>query len=162
MAARGVSDQQLAAEMGISLQAVRKVRKGQSNAFSAGNNALAARFLSVRSDWLATGQLPRDLGVAHEVSPTYADHPTLTLEILMKLGSLPRLFLLAVPDGALGPASPKGTTYLWDTDREPTPERLIIVKDRHGHAHVRAFELGAEPGRWTARAHGAYPSWTDA
>ena len=55
-AKKSISD--LAAAMGISYQAVRKAVKGESNAFSAENNAKAARFLGVRPDWLATGEQP--------------------------------------------------------------------------------------------------------
>jgi len=56
MQARGVSAQQLATQIGVSYQAVNKVLKGLSTAFSASNNAYAARFLGVSSDWLATGE----------------------------------------------------------------------------------------------------------
>jgi len=56
MHARGVSAQQLATQIGVSYQAVNKVLKGLSTAFSASNNAYAARFLKVSSDWLATGE----------------------------------------------------------------------------------------------------------
>lgn len=48
----------VAAAVGISYQAVRKAVKGESNAFTAENNAKAARFLGVRPNWLATGELP--------------------------------------------------------------------------------------------------------
>lgn len=50
-----VSDNQLAAYLGVSIQAVRKISAGTSLAFSAENNAKAARFLRVSSYWLATG-----------------------------------------------------------------------------------------------------------
>ncbi|MFT8276127.1 helix-turn-helix domain-containing protein [Kerstersia gyiorum] len=51
----GVSTQKLADKLGVSYQAVKKVEDGRSNALSAPNNAHAARFLGVRSDWLAIG-----------------------------------------------------------------------------------------------------------
>jgi phage repressor protein C with HTH and peptisase S24 domain len=50
----------LAAGLGISYQAVKKVLDGTTTAFTAANNAGAARLLKVRSDWLATGQGPRE------------------------------------------------------------------------------------------------------
>ena len=55
MRSRGVSTQQLADRLMISYQAVKKVLDGKSAAFSAANNAKAARALSVSSEWLATG-----------------------------------------------------------------------------------------------------------
>lgn len=55
MDARSVSVSQLAAGMGVSYQAVKRVLEGLSKAFSAANNANAASFLRVNPDWLATG-----------------------------------------------------------------------------------------------------------
>jgi phage repressor protein C with HTH and peptisase S24 domain len=56
----GVSATALASAVGISYQAVKKVLDGLSNAFSAENNSAAAKHLKVSSDWLATGQGPRN------------------------------------------------------------------------------------------------------
>lgn len=56
MEERGVSVSQLAAGMGVSYQAVKRVLEGLSKAFSAANNAKAAAYLSVNPDWLATGE----------------------------------------------------------------------------------------------------------
>lgn len=58
--AGSVSPSALATAIGISYQAVKKVLEGTSAAFSAPNNTLAARFLRVNSDWLATGDGPID------------------------------------------------------------------------------------------------------
>jgi phage repressor protein C with HTH and peptisase S24 domain len=62
----------LAREMGITYQAVKKILDGLSNAFSARNNTLAARVLKVRSDWLATGEGPR---VLPDDAPLFASEP---------------------------------------------------------------------------------------
>lgn len=51
----GVSVSSLAANLGVSYQAVKKVVDGKSRAFTAENNAKAAAFLRVSPDWLATG-----------------------------------------------------------------------------------------------------------
>lgn len=45
----------LAAELGVSYQAVMKVLDGKTAYFDTPNNVRAARFLGVTSDWLATG-----------------------------------------------------------------------------------------------------------
>lgn len=42
--------------LGISYVAVKKVLDGQTKAFTAENNSLAASFLGVSPDWLATGE----------------------------------------------------------------------------------------------------------
>lgn len=50
----------LAAALGASYQAVKKVVDGKSSAFNAFNNSRAAKILGVSSDWLATGDgLPK-------------------------------------------------------------------------------------------------------
>lgn len=58
MEARSTSVSQLAAGMGVSYQAVKRVLDGLSKAFSAANNARAASHLLVNPDWLATGEGP--------------------------------------------------------------------------------------------------------
>lgn len=57
MTAAKVDKTALANELGISYQAVRKALEGGK--FSAANNAKAAKFLNVSSDWLATGIGPQ-------------------------------------------------------------------------------------------------------
>lgn len=54
--ARNTSISQLAAGMGVSYQAVKRVLDGLSKAFSAANNTKAAAFLRINPDWLATGE----------------------------------------------------------------------------------------------------------
>lgn len=56
MDAKSMSRQDLAAAMGISYQAVRKVLTGGTKAFSAEHNSKAASLLGVDPDWLATGR----------------------------------------------------------------------------------------------------------
>ena len=50
-----ISRKDLAANLGISVQAIGMVISGQSKAFTAENNAKAAEFLGCNSRWLATG-----------------------------------------------------------------------------------------------------------
>ena len=52
----GVDLAMFAAALGISYQAVKKIVDGKSSAFTAHNNSKAAKFLSVNTDWLATGE----------------------------------------------------------------------------------------------------------
>ena len=53
---RSVKRTQLSKALGISYVAVKKVLDGQTKAFTAENNSLAASFLGVSPDWLATGE----------------------------------------------------------------------------------------------------------
>lgn len=69
METAGVSTTRLARELDVSYQAVKKVLLGGSAAFNTENNAAAARFLGVNSDWLATGKGQR------LAPPPVADHP---------------------------------------------------------------------------------------
>lgn len=55
MSLRSVNVAQLASAMEISYQAVKKVLDGKTSAFGSVNNLMAARYLSVDSDWLAAG-----------------------------------------------------------------------------------------------------------
>lgn len=55
---RGVSARELADRVGMTYQAVKKVLDGKSAAFNAVNHAIVARYLDVRSDWLAIGDEP--------------------------------------------------------------------------------------------------------
>lgn len=52
----GVTRTRLAAELGVSYVAVKKVLDGLTRAFTAENNSRAATFLGVNPDWLATGE----------------------------------------------------------------------------------------------------------
>lgn len=52
----GVTRTRLAAELGVSYVAVKKVLDGLTRAFTAENNSRAAAFLGVNPDWLATGE----------------------------------------------------------------------------------------------------------
>lgn len=56
MKQRGVSVRDLADKLDVSYQAAKKVLDGKSAAFSAPNNARAAKLLGVDSDWLALGE----------------------------------------------------------------------------------------------------------
>jgi hypothetical protein len=54
----------LAKHLEISWQAVRKVLKGQTNSFSAENNARAAMFYGCDPDWLAIGKASTGLSLS--------------------------------------------------------------------------------------------------
>lgn len=55
MEAKNATRKDLASALGVSVQAVGDVLRGKSGAFTAENNAKAARYLGVNPNWLATG-----------------------------------------------------------------------------------------------------------
>lgn len=69
----GIKTSQLARDLGVSYQAVKKVLEGGSSALNTENNAAAARILGVNSDWLATGQGER-LAPKGPATPTPTSH----------------------------------------------------------------------------------------
>lgn len=70
MADAKVGVAELAKELGVSYQAVKKVLTGGTKSLSAKNNAKAARFLKVDADWLATGTPPPPKPAAPAPQPT--------------------------------------------------------------------------------------------
>ena len=70
MKKEGMAPTALAASLGVSYQAVKKVLDGSTRAFTAANNARAAAALKVNPNWLATGQGDRDdVGAPMAVKP---------------------------------------------------------------------------------------------
>lgn len=59
---RGLTEKDVAAALGVSYQAVKKIVDGKSKMMAADNNARAAALLNVDSDWLATGDGHRERG----------------------------------------------------------------------------------------------------
>ena len=95
---QGVSVTQLADALGMSYQAVKKVLDGKSGAFTAANNARAASFLGVSSDWLAVGSpYPRTAGGAPAALEAAWPFSTIPEDQVRKLSDAARLQL----EGAL-------------------------------------------------------------
>lgn len=82
-------------------------------------------------------------GVDHAMSlPTITLAPTITMEQVMRGETLPPVFVMAVPDAALGPSYPAGTQFLWTTQNRPQTGAPIIVKDKNGQVWVRLLAEG--------------------
>ncbi|AQS50530.1 hypothetical protein PAEH1_01365 [Paenalcaligenes hominis] len=71
----GVDVRQLSDALDATYQAVKKVVDGKSNAFNAANNARAAQFLNVNSDWLALGMGPMDRERGEAMLPAISSEP---------------------------------------------------------------------------------------
>jgi hypothetical protein len=101
---------------------------------------------------------PPGSGVAYELSVVPIDHPVpKSWGDVLKFRDtpLPRLFVVAVPDDALAPSTPKGTPLIFSSDAKPEPGVGVLVADRDGTPYVRRYAQGRS-GAWLAQAEGAY------
>lgn len=113
--------------------------------------------------WTPTQHLATGVGrypVAQEMSAYRFDHvPTLTLEHAMDWSTLPEQFEAAMPDDALAPDYPRGMLLVWSCTKAPRAGSVVLLKDRHGHPHVREYRPGIDPHQWSASAiNRAYPA----
>lgn len=166
--AHRMSASRLAAALGISYQAVKKVRDGGD--FGSANNLRAARLLGLNPEWLATGVGPRStdatstIPLAHPVS-----HSPRKIEAIrftwgeiaaMDTRQLGDLFVSAMPDDSAAPDFPSGTEIEWSTTKAYQPGSLVLVRDEHGTLHARECRQGHQPGTWVAAAiNRAYASF---
>jgi hypothetical protein len=86
MEAAGLDVPALAAKLGVSYQAIDKVRRG--GALGSQNNIKAARLLGLSPEWLATGKGPR---LPAEAAPPAAVAPSLEQALPVVLGALREL-----------------------------------------------------------------------
>lgn len=77
--------------------------------------------------------------------------PIRTWEDLMSLiENLPDKFSIAVPDEALAPRLKSTQTVILEKGLTPRPGDFVLVQDRTGGVHLRAYRKGV--GRWEAHA----------
>jgi transcriptional regulator with XRE-family HTH domain len=166
MARAGVDVRKVADALGVSYQAVKKIIDGKSKMLTADNNAQAAKFLGVDSDWLATGkgrperrgdetgkvnapkvQVPAGTGVAQPMSLTNIKVAPQRVQWrnLMSL-ELPDEFRTEAPDDALAPRLRAGQGLTLDTRVQPRAGDAVLVSDRTGALHLRIYTPGV--GRW--------------
>lgn len=170
--AAGLTQEQVRKRIGIGQSTL---ADAESKALGSSWTAQLAGLYGVDALWLAdgTGKPPHWEGdqhspagvslspVAHDLSlPKHSDAlPEITWESLV--GNVPdSLFLLALRDDALAPDYPRGTAVVWSKTREPKPGRLVLVRDKYGRDHARAYHAGRAPGEWLAAARNpAFPSF---
>ena len=99
------------------------------------------------------GEDPGDYKVAQELSHAMRSHelPLISWETIMN-SAAPEVFRAILPDNALAPDYPMGTEIVWTTRRRVLPDRLVLVRDRHGQLHARQCHQGRAPGHWIAAA----------
>lgn len=73
---------------------------------------------------------------------------------LQNIENLPEKFTIEMPDDAMSPATPRGTTLVCETNVPAIIGHGVVVRDRHGDIHVRRYVQGIG-GKWTAQATSA-------
>jgi hypothetical protein len=61
-------------------------------------------------------------------------------------------FIVAVPDDALSPFTPRGMRLVFDPGLKPEPGQGVLIEDAAGNRYVRRYVQGSG-GRWTAGAN---------
>lgn len=178
MDAAGITIPRLAERMGVSFQAVAKVRDGGS--FGSRNNIKAAKMFGLNPEWLATGkgkkfatddQKSPSAPAQGSTIPTYfggASSPlvqspftlpvTLTWEQVMQSQELPERFIVESPDDALSPRLPRGTAVVFERASTAQPGECVLVRDKRGATHMRRYVQGVGPGFTAQALNDAYAS----
>lgn len=163
MDARGLGIPQLAERLGISFQAVAKVRDG--GAFGSANNIKAAKLLGLNPEWLATGKGPVRAGensppaagtqlsaqAFQGVASAFILPVSVTWEQLMQSKELPERFVIEAPDEALTPSLPRGTSVVFERASTAQPGDCVLVQDSRGARYMRRYVQGVG-GAFTAQA----------
>jgi hypothetical protein len=131
---------------------------GETKSLKATTATLAAKYLGVSSDWLATGRGPMLVGnpppkaVAQQLSddghrllpPQYSWEGMMGTE-------MPEEFRLVIGEGSLAPLIPAGTVVYFDRTKKVRAGEGVLVEDGDGVRHFRRYRplAGAE---WEAFA----------
>lgn len=168
----------LAERLGVSFQAVAKVRDG--GAFGSENNLKAAKLFGLNPEWLATGRgkkfatedpgaraahsvaeakAPYSGGMAHPVSVKPFTLPMqMTWEQVMQSKELPERFIVESPDDALSPRLPRGTAVVFERASTAQPGECVLVRDKRGATHMRRYVQGIGPAFTAQALNDAYAS----
>jgi len=144
-------------------QSPQTVKNWEERGVSKQGALLAEQLLGVRTSWLlsGTGDMlpagrlvpPNPWGVAHDMAhPPYTVPPSVTWEDVMKAKEpLPNEFVMAVPDDALAPQTPRGILLIFSTLLPPEPGKGVLVEASDGRRYVRRYGEGLG-GEWEAQA----------
>lgn len=169
-AERGETQTSIARAVDIGQPAISKMIRGESEATAA--IARIATFLRVPVRWLELGEGPEPDwsarhppfggteargGLAHHLihrSPMI-DPPQIELESIMSGAVLAERFKVKINDDAMACSGPgsldPGHFAIFDTGREPTPGRNVLLTDKTGHVCIRQYHV-RRPGHWVAVA----------
>lgn len=111
---RKLTAKDVASELGISYQAVKKIVDGKSKMLAADNNARAAALLGVDSDWLATGE-----GSRERAKPQFSKAALRVAAIYDRVTAKDRRHIDAAADAASSPDDPPEAAT--DSSAAPLP-----------------------------------------
>lgn len=154
-----VSRKELASHLGISVQAIGMAIAGQSKAFTAENNAIAAEFLNCNSMWLATGKgSPSSSSGVRQIYPTNSV-PVLTWsearnwqkvidglsgefdKILVNMPVNRYTYALKIVDDSNISQFPIGSWVVIEPSETPTSEKWCIVDDSGSQASLKQLVI---------------------
>jgi transcriptional regulator with XRE-family HTH domain len=137
-----------------------EARKSKRSEFT---KQIAAGFGMTVDEFL--GSDPSNSGLAQDVShiPRTVVFPKrYKWEQVMAGVELGELFETEMPDDANAPEHPKGTVFVWSTQKQPQIGALVLLRVR-GALYARKYRQGREPGHWIAAAsNGDYASFDSA
>lgn len=154
---------------GVSTASVADWENGETKSLKARTARLAGQLFRCDAAWIGEGvgepgwrfnpdqdDAPPTRLVAQDLSqPPYHDPPLLGWEEIVR-GPRPLqdAFVLAVPDDALAPRTPRGTRLVFSRDAPPKPGVGVIVQDGTGSIYLRRYVQGRGTS-WSAQASDA-------
>jgi transcriptional regulator with XRE-family HTH domain len=162
---RGLSQAQLATMVGVSPGTIgnfeAETRKNPRKLLS------IAAALRVSPHWLLHGlgsidgqEIPTGKLLAHPLTLDARTVPPTRTRAEIMAGT-DELFAFTLDDDALAPDRPRGTEFVWDRTKPPSPGSPVLVVDAHNQLHAREYRQGSAPGEWVAaavnRAYASFP-----
>jgi transcriptional regulator with XRE-family HTH domain len=158
----GLTQAQLARACHVSTASVAGWLNGTSKSMRASTARLAAEAIGCSSAWIGEGigepqwaEWTKGGFVTPESSPLQQVGFTLphllTWQNLREMITLPKTFLVAMPDEALAPHVMPGTQLIFAVGIPPTPGAGVLVEDDRGARYIRRYAEGLH-GAWLAQA----------
>lgn len=169
--ALGITQEQLAQRAGVGGSTISNLEAGIRSSPRKLLDIAAA--LGVSAIWLekgvgemrlTAGNPPHDgEPVAHLLTLDRRTVPPTRTKAEIVSGTAGDLYAFTLDDDAMGPERPRGTEFVFDVAKKPSPGSLVLVVDAHHQLHAREYRQGAKPGEWTAAAvNRAYASFDGA
>lgn len=182
MKAKSISTTELARELGISYQAVKKVLNGGS--FGKDNNIAAAKILGVHSEWLADGKGRRiappviaDANSIYEVKPPFPGIPVVGTAKLGDDGNFceleypvghgdgridwpsrdPNAYALRCKGDSMKPRIRHGEFVVIEPNHPVVPGDEVLVKSKDGRVMVKELAYIREGMVYLASVNEAHP-----
>lgn len=151
---------------GVSSASVADWENGETKSLKAKTARLAGQLFRCDAAWIGEGigqpnwrtepnganTPPKRLEAQDLSQPAYHDPPFVAWEDVVTRSSAPHeSFVLAVPDDALAPRTPRGTRLVFSRGAPPRPGWGVIVQDGAGNLYLRRYVQG-RGSQWSAQA----------